>query len=252
MAPVSFWCTTLSATLLVGCANPGFWGGDAQDAESAALDACLAQYAELSDADAGLRDTLDALRQDVSALAEDLSRQGEAVSSIEAVALTSVVAASEPMPEPEKLVVGRLEQVWVEGLQMALSARIDTGAETSSLDARNITEFERDGKSWVRFQMPHPNGGEPLTLERRKVREARILQSSSDEADRRPVIKLGVQMGSVRQLAEFTLSDRSHLDYPMLVGRNILQDVMLVDVSMTNNVPLPTTKPVAGDSVADE
>lgn len=141
--------------------------------------------------------------------------------------------------EPQKLVVGRRENVWVEDLQLALPARIDTGAETASLDARNITPFERDGKAWIRFEIRDPDREELITLERRLVREALIVQASSDEPERRPVIRLGIQLGSVRQMAEFTLSDRSHLDYQMLVGRNILRDVMLVDVSAINLVPPP-------------
>mgnify|MGYP001795346356 FL=1 len=72
-----------------------------------------------------------------------------------------------------------------------------------------------------------------------------MIQASSVEPERRPVIRLGIQLGPVRQLAEFTLSNRSHLDYQMLVGRNILRDVMLVDVSEDNLVPLPNE--VQGD-----
>ena len=44
-------------------------------------------------------------------------------------------------------------------------------------------------------------------------------------------------IGNIRQKAEFTLSNRSHLDYQVLVGRNILSDVMLVDVSQANIAP---------------
>ena len=40
-----------------------------------------------------------------------------------------------------KMVVGQLEQVWLPNLELALPARIDTGAETASLDARNIELF---------------------------------------------------------------------------------------------------------------
>ncbi|MEP1596577.1 MAG: RimK/LysX family protein, partial [Halieaceae bacterium] len=51
------------------------------------------------------------------------------------------------------------------------------------------------------------------------------------------VISLGIVLGSIRQQAEFTLSNRSHLDYQVLIGRNILSDVMIVDVSETNIAP---------------
>ncbi len=138
---------------------------------------------------------------------------------------------------PSKLIIGRREQVWLEDLQLALPARVDTGAETASLDARNIELFERNGRRWVRFEILHPDTGEALSLERKLTRMASIIQSNTSEPERRPVIKLGISIGQIKQFAEFTLSDRSHLDYQMLVGRNILKDVMVVDVSKINTVP---------------
>jgi hypothetical protein len=49
--------------------------------------------------------------------------------------------------------------------------------------------------------------------------------------ERRPVIKLGLLIGLINQTAEFTLYDRIHKTYQLTVGRDILQDVMVVDVS---------------------
>lgn len=138
----------------------------------------------------------------------------------------------------DMLLVGELEQVWLQNLQLALPARIDTGAETASLDARSIEIFERDGRRWVRFEILHPESGEPLPMERRLKRMVSILQASTTEPERRPVIKLDLTIGHVSQTAEFSLSDRSHLDYQVLIGRNILQDVMVVDVSKKNIAPL--------------
>ena len=140
-------------------------------------------------------------------------------------------------PSSGMLLVGELEEVWLENLGLALPARIDTGAETASLDARNIEVFERDGRRWVRFEILHPVSGEPVPMERRLKRMVSIIQANSPEAERRPVIKMGITIGHISQTAEFTLSDRSHLDYQVLVGSNILQDVMVVDVSRKHIAP---------------
>ena len=136
-----------------------------------------------------------------------------------------------------KLIVGRHEQVWLEDVQLALPARVDTGAETASLDAHNIEMFERNGKRWVRFEIVHPETGEALQMERRLKRIVSIIQSNTSEPEKRPVIELGVTIGHINQSAEFTLSNRSHLDYQLLIGRNILKDVMIVDVSRINVAP---------------
>ena len=138
---------------------------------------------------------------------------------------------------PGKLIVGELEQAWLPNLGLALPARVDTGAETASLDAHNIELFERDSRRWVRFEIQHPGSGEPLLVERKLKRMVTIMQSNTTEPERRPVIKLAVTIGHITQTAEFTLSNRSHLDYQLLVGRNILQDVMVVDVSKKNIAP---------------
>lgn len=161
--------------------------------------------------------------------------------------------ACEPqaVEQPSKLVVGRRETVWIEPLQMLLPARIDTGAETASLDARNIEEFERNGKPWVRFDIVHPATGEAVNVQREVVRSVRILQSSADKPERRVVIELGIVIGDIRQQAEFTLSNRSHLDFQVLVGRNILRDLMIVDVGQSNIAP-PELPAVDGGKVVDE
>lgn len=144
----------------------------------------------------------------------------------------------------DKQVIGAMERIFITPPGKMLPARIDTGAVTSSLDARNIERFERNGERWVRFSIINPENGEYSTLERRIIRNVRIVQSFSDEAERRPVVELGVTIGRITQTAQFTLSDRSHMEYPVLIGRNILMDVMIVDVSETNIAPpVPPLEP---------
>jgi hypothetical protein len=154
-----------------------------------------------------------------------------------------------PCPKPKetstKLVVGALEEIWLPDLDLALTARIDTGAETSSLDARNIELFERDGRRWVRFEISNPKTGQAESLERRLRRTVGIHQPGTSETTKRPVVRMGVVIGRSNQTAEFTLSDRSHLGYQVLIGRNVLKDVMVVDVSKQNVAPyvLPKASP---------
>lgn len=146
-----------------------------------------------------------------------------------------------------KLLVGQLEKVWLPNLELELQARIDTGAETASLDARNIEVFERNGRRWVRFEIANSASGEVLKLERKLKRMVTILQSNSADSERRPVIKLGITIGDINQTAEFTLSNREHLDSQMLIGRNVLQDVMVVDVSKQNVTSYSTSKAASGN-----
>lgn len=142
-----------------------------------------------------------------------------------------------------KVIVGKVEKFYLVGTGLVYDARIDSGAETSSLDARNITRFERDGSNWVRFDVPVPGADGLETLEREVSRRVKIIQSSTDESERRVVVELQFMIGNHRQQAEFTLTNREHLSHSVLVGRNILRDVMLVDVGKEFATELPDDLP---------
>ena len=131
----------------------------------------------------------------------------------------------------DKMVVGEIEDIYFPELKIVMTSRIDTGATTSSIDARNIQEFERNGERWVRFTLIEPDSGEEIELERQRVRLVRIIQSNEDEGERRPVVVLRITIGSLTQMSEFTLTDRSHLELSVIIGRNVLRDVMVVDIS---------------------
>ena len=139
-----------------------------------------------------------------------------------------------------KIIVGELERFFLVGPELVYVARIDSGATTSSIDARNVTRFERDGENWVRFDVPVPNVADKLeTLERKIARNVRIISASADEAERRPVVELQFIIGGLEQKAEFTLAEREHLSHSVLIGRNILRDVMLIDVGKEYATELP-------------
>src|SRR5690554_7335493 len=52
----------------------------------------------------------------------------------------------------EKIVIGRVEWVKISSNNMYLKARVDSGAQTSSLHAQNIVEEVVDGKEYVQFE----------------------------------------------------------------------------------------------------
>jgi hypothetical protein len=139
----------------------------------------------------------------------------------------------------DKLLVGETEKLWLVPPGRMFHARIDTGATTSSIDARDIESFERDGRRWVRFKIADPDKDVLYAVEKPVARYVRIMQASTSETDRRPVVKLQLQLGRIKVIEEFTLVDRQHLDYQVLIGRNVLRDLMIVDVSRQFIVPLP-------------
>jgi len=133
------------------------------------------------------------------------------------------------MTKDDKMLLGEVERVWVDPPGLSVEARIDTGASSSSLHGDNITRFERDGEDWVRFDINQDD--EVTTLELPVVKFARVYQQADKSGSRRPVVELRLYLGNVKDTFEFTLADRSHLEQGMILGRNFLTDIALVDVS---------------------
>ena len=147
---------------------------------------------------------------------------------------------AKPKAKPQPIVInkklgdlsvfGEIEYASIipEGLRQ--KARIDTGAQTSSVGVTKYSMFERDGKNWVLFNIHDANSNEDYEFKRRLKRRVRIKRHDA-ESERRPVVKLEIQVGKLKQLIEVTLSERDKFDYPILIGRNFLEGEALVDVS---------------------
>ncbi len=134
----------------------------------------------------------------------------------------------------DKIILGAAEWVYISKTKKNFKARIDTGAHTSSLSAVNIKRFERDGKKWLRFNIPSQNGSKPQMIEAKILRTVTVNKSNDkkeNKKNRRLVIKLHIRLGNISTYSEFNLTNRSHMEYPVLIGRSLLQDRAIVDVS---------------------
>lgn len=129
----------------------------------------------------------------------------------------------------ERVIIGAVEKVALPEQKISLNARIDTGATTTSINAQNIKQFERDGKKWVKFEV-HDESGKLVTLEKPVSRIVNIKRHGAADQDRYAV-KVKLQLGKINLLTEVTLADRAKFTYPLLIGRNFLQDMAIVDVS---------------------
>ena len=145
----------------------------------------------------------------------------------------------------DKMVVGELERVWLDPPGLSLNARVDTGAFSNSLNAEGLVEFERDGDDWVRFYLSNSDNSSRDQIERKVLRWVRVFQQADKEGSRRPIVRMRLLLGDVSENFEFTLADRSHLEYQILLGRNFLTDIALVDVGRQFVQPpyIPANKP---------
>ena len=138
-----------------------------------------------------------------------------------------------------KTVYGLNEYARLADIDLEVAAKLDTGAKTASLSARDIKHFKRNGESWVRFYLAiddshaHP-------IERPLARVSKIKRRADDrdpddekKYTARPVISLSVCMGEVLRTIEVNLTDRSAFQYPLLIGSEALKHFdALVDPSL--------------------
>ena len=79
-----------------------------------------------------------------------------------ALALLSLFALPGLALAAETKLYGRYEWVSLPELDQTLQAKMDTGAYTSSLSAKDIQIFQRDGEDWVRFKLATKDGGDSV------------------------------------------------------------------------------------------
>jgi len=165
----------------------------------------------------------------------------EACEPAEPVIIEKVVACPKPVVCPkvvssevsgtsDLVLVGRIEYVDLMSVPLRKKASIDTGADTTSINAANIVEFERDGKKWVKFTVTDGTTDDAPEISAPVVRYVRSKQHGNDNA-RREVVELELKMGALREKVEVTLSDREKYDFPILIGRNFIEGKAVVDVS---------------------
>mgnify|MGYP003597688353 CR=1 FL=1 len=132
----------------------------------------------------------------------------------------------------EKLIMGWLESVFLRPQQLRVTAKLDTGAKTSSVNAGQIEHFNRNGAPWVRFIFKPGQDQRSVVVERPLVRTA-VIKERLSRSSKRDVVTLTVCKNGRDYETEFTLNDRSNFNYPILLGRSFLADVALVDSAAT-------------------
>ncbi|MFP8488310.1 ATP-dependent zinc protease [Gracilimonas sp. Q87] len=138
---------------------------------------------------------------------------------------------------PKQKIIGRTELVDLPEWNFNdLEAKIDTGAYTSSLHCHDIEAFEKNGESWIKFFLLDPDheayNKQEIIM---PVHDKREVKSSNGESELRYIVKTKVLFFKDPYIIEFSLTDRSAMKYPLLIGRKFLQKgPFLVDVTKEN------------------
>jgi len=108
--------------------------------------------------------------------------------------------------------------------EVVIEAKIDSGADNSSIHANHILYEVIAGQTYVTFRTIND-----LTITRPLVRTTDI-KTKKGGLQKRAVIKMKICIDSVVKEVEMNLVNRSHFSKPLLMGRSALQG-FLIDVS---------------------
>lgn len=136
-------------------------------------------------------------------------------------------------PKPKQL-IGMTDLVDFPDLGLFdIQAKVDTGAFTSALHCKDIRVVKSGLKTKLSFWLIDKTG-----LPARKFYSdqfsQRMIRNSFGVAELRYVIQTRIVLFGRTIRAEFTLADRDQLKNPVLLGRKLLRNRFIVDVSQKN------------------
>ena len=116
-----------------------------------------------------------------------------------------------------------------------INIKIDTGAYTSSIHSHHIKEVVIQGEKYIEFQLMDPNHSRYTDeIFKTKRFKRKVVKNSFGKSEQRYVIETIIVIFEEELPIEMSLSERSDMKYPILIGRKLLNRRFIVDVSKQN------------------
>jgi hypothetical protein len=130
----------------------------------------------------------------------------------------------------EKKIIGKKELISILDLDLFdLDAKVDTGADSNAIHCDDIYVDDDNNVHFKLLDEVHEAyHGRKIILPLYKVKKVR---SSNGELQLRPSVKVTVDFFGKKYKTVISLTNRSDMKYPMLIGRKFLSGRFLVDVS---------------------
>ncbi len=137
------------------------------------------------------------------------------------------------MKENDLQIIGRIERMDIpEWLLFGLEAKIDTGAFSSSIHCHRIEAFIKNSQKWVRFSLLDPeHEAYNNKIFELPISDIREVKSSNGLTESRYFVRAIIQLNHRIIDTELSLTDRSEMKFPVLLGRKFLMNRFLVDVA---------------------
>ncbi|MCD6067836.1 MAG: ATP-dependent zinc protease [Bacteroidetes bacterium] len=142
------------------------------------------------------------------------------------------------------VLIGRRELADFPMLSLSgLEAKIDTGAYTSALHCKDIEIRNINGADTLCFKLldeTHPEYSDNEYLFTEFSRK--VIKSSFGESEERYIIKTLIHLAGKKINCTISLTDRTNMRYPVLIGRKTIKGKFIVDVSKKYTGGLPVSK----------
>lgn len=130
-------------------------------------------------------------------------------------------------------IIGTTDRIDIPGFSMEnIRCKTDTGAETSALHCSHVKLVSAGDKETIQFRLLDPSHPQY----KRKIFKTtnfktRQIKSSNGISEERYVITTKIVIFGHTFETEFTLADREHMNFPILLGKRLLKNGFLVDVT---------------------
>ena len=133
----------------------------------------------------------------------------------------------------DPIVIGWRERVSFPDFDViGVKAKVDSGAQTSSIHAFRPRFSQREDGEWVSFEIhPRRRSRKDAIRVNAKVLTHRWIRSSNGKRELRPVIVTTMVLGDEVFEAEMTLANRHLMAYRMILGRSAMRGRFVVDPS---------------------
>lgn len=111
-----------------------------------------------------------------------------------------------------------------------VKAKVDTGADNSSLHAFDLERFDEDGREMVRFIIhPRQRKRKPTVACVAEVVGERKVKNPGGRSELRPVIRTTLVVAGKEMDALVNLTTRDEMTFRMLLGRRTIRRDFVVD-----------------------
>ena len=133
-------------------------------------------------------------------------------------------------------IIGRIDKADFPELELKnIKIKVDTGAFTSSIHSHDIREVDNNGEKHIEFKLlddSYPQYQDQVV--KVKHYKEKTIKNSFGTSEQRFIIETVIFIFGEEYPIELSLSERSDMKSPVLIGRKFLNHQFMVDTSQQN------------------